>query len=612
MGMFWVVNSMGKNNFAENVATAPYNFVPLNSTVISSDNDSSVITGIHDRYDYLERLTGYLECKLETLTPIYIRDGLTEEEVKAKKEAKDNSNFFSPAGQIRIPGSSLRGMIRTLVEIASWGKFGFFEDRNLYFRGFADNCKNLREEYDSQMRSYDMESERTIYKMLAGYMVKEGFKYFIYPAEKTGKKEKQFYNMKIEEASEEIKKIGKKRENYNYYKLKDGRSIVVSGLMSNKKDPELSKKHDWVINKIDRNIQNKIEIPEIDIQNYNRDESRGNKVPDLLKLCYGDKEVPCFYVEWLDGENNKRVSFGNTALFRISYQKSIGDHIPINGIKNKEKIDFANAIFGNTFEGEKDSNVNPIAGRVFFEDAKLVNPNNNCLMDEEPPGILLGPKPTSFQLYLEQDSNIVDELKNYNYGARIRGNKFYWHKSGDKWEYKYHDQGNSNEKVKPKKIQSVKSHTEFKFQIRYENLSENELGALLFALKLPEGCAHKIGMGKPYGLGSVKITPTLYISDRSWRYLTLFNRDGWELAEFKQKDRMLNQTVSAFEEHILEDMSDSDKGEASSLWDTRRLKQLKTLLDVEKGKELESNDKTDYMGIKQFKNRGVLPLPDNV
>lgn len=42
---------MGKNNFAENVATAPYNFVPLNSTVISSDNDSSVITGIHDRYD---------------------------------------------------------------------------------------------------------------------------------------------------------------------------------------------------------------------------------------------------------------------------------------------------------------------------------------------------------------------------------------------------------------------------------------------------------------------------------------------------------------------------------------------------------------------------------
>ncbi|MGB9929011.1 MAG: TIGR03986 family type III CRISPR-associated RAMP protein, partial [Methanosarcina sp.] len=380
---------MGKNNFNKNVATAPYNFVPLNSNVIYSDNDSSVITGIHDRYDYLERLTGYIECKLETLTPIYIRGGLTKEEVKAKKEAKDNSNFFSPAGQICIPGSSLRGMIRTLVEIASWGKFGFFEDRNLYFRGFADKCKNLREEYDSQMKPYDKESKSSIYKMSAGYMIKEGFRYFIYPAEKTGSKDKQFYNIKIEEASEEIEKNGKEREIYNYYKLKDGRSIVVSGPMSNYKNPELSKKHDWIINKIDINIQNRIEIPETDIQNYNRDETRGNKVPNILKQCYDDKEVPCFYVEWLDDENNKRVSFGNTALFRISYQKSIGDHIPINGIENKEKIDFANAIFGNTFEGEQDPDINPIAGRVFFEDAKLVNPNNNCLMNEETLGILL-------------------------------------------------------------------------------------------------------------------------------------------------------------------------------------------------------------------------------
>lgn len=602
---------MGKNNFNKNDATAPYNFVPLNSTVIS-DNDSSVVTGIHDSYYYYERLTGYIECKLETLTPIYIRGGLTKEEVKAKKEAKDNSNFFSPAGQIRIPGSSLRGMIRTLVEIASWGKFGFFEDRNLYFRGFADNCKNLREEYDSQMKPYDKESKSSIYKMSAGYMVKEGFKYFIYPAEKTGSKDKQFYNIKIEEASEEIKKIGKKRENYNYYKLNDGRSIVVSGPMSNKKDPELSKKHDWVINKIDINIQNRIEIPEIDIQNYNRDETRGDKVPDLLKLYSDDNEVPCFYVEWLDGENNKRVSFGNTALFRISYQKSIGDHIPINGIKNKEKIDFANAIFGNTFEGEKDPDINPIAGRVFFEDAKLVNPSNNCLMDKESPGILLGPKPTSFQLYLEQDSNIVDELKNYNSGARIRGNKFYWHKSGDKWEYKYHDHGSSNENIKPKKIQPINSHTEFKFRIRYENLSENELGALLFSLKLPEGCAHKIGMGKPYGLGSVKITPKLYISDRSGRYLTLFNGDGWELAEYKQKDRVLNETVSAFEEYILQNMSPSDKGKASSLWETHRLKQLKRLLDFEKGNELELNKKTEYMNLKTFRYRDVLPIPEDI
>ena len=70
--------------------------------------------------------------------------------------------------------------------------------------------------------------------------------------------------------------------------------------------------------------------------------------------------------------------------------------------------------------------------------------------------------------------------------------------------------------------------------------------------------------------------------------------------------------ICDIEEHILEDMSDSDKGKASSLWETHRLKQLKTLLYVEKGEELESNKKIEYMDIKQFKNRGVLPLPEDV
>lgn len=630
MGIFWAVNSMRKknkckshsqnfnssnrsksikndksrNNRNSDLATAPYNFVPLNSTVIS-DYDPLVITGLHDRYHYLERLTGYIECKLKTLTPMYIRGGLTEKEVEAKKEIKDNSNFFSPAGQITIPGSSLRGMIRTLVEVASWGKFGFFEDRNLYFRGFADKCKNLREEYDRQMKPSDKESKRSIYKMSAGYMVKEGFRYFIFPAETVGKESKQFYDLKRKESSKKIEDIGEKREEYRYYKLDDNKFIIVSGPMPNKK-------HDWIINKIDKDIQNRIEIPEIDILNYKRDESRGDNVPNLLKECTNDKEVPCFYVEWLDNENNKRVSFGHTALFRLSYQKSIGEHIPINDINNKEKIDFANAIFGNTFEGENDPDIDPIAGRVFFEDAKLVDPNNNCLMDEAIPGILLEPKPTSFQLYLEQDSNMKDELKHYNSGTGIRGNKFYWHKSGEKWEYRYHNLDNSNKNITQKEIQPVKPNTEFKFRIRYENLSEIELGALLFALKLPEGCAHKLGMGKPYGLGSVKLTPELHISDRNRRYSTLFSSDGWELAIFKQKDKMLKETVSAFEEYILEDMSTSDKGKASSLWETSRLKQLKMLLDVEKGKELERESKIEYMNLKQFEDRSVLPHPEDV
>ena len=59
-------------------------------------------------------------------------------------------------------------------------------------------------------------------------------------------------------------------------------------------------------------------------------------------------------------------------------------------------------------------------------------------------------------------------------------------------------------------------------------------------------------------------------------------------------------------------MNTSDKGKALSLWETHRLKQLKTLLDVEKGRELESNEKTGYMDLKKFRGRGVLPIPEDV
>lgn len=45
-------------------------------------------------------------------------------------------------------------------------------------------------------------------------------------------------------------------------------------------------------------------------------------------------------------------------------------------------------------------------------------------------------------------------------------------------------------------------------RIRFLNLHEEELAALLYALELEDGLAHKLGYGKPLGLGSVRIRVT--------------------------------------------------------------------------------------------------------
>jgi len=572
--------------FNDYVAHAPYNFVPLNTSVVPVGKPTC-----HDKY-YPKMFTGYIDCELESLTPIYTRSTLTEDEVTNDGEAKNKSDFFSPAGKIRIPGSSLRGMIRNLLEIASWSKFGFYEDKNLYYRSFAD-VSSIRDEYKEHMNPEQEGS--SVYNMSAGYLVKKDFEYSIYPAKEKPSKKTPTKNVQFEQIDgQSARKLVKNYSAINYYKLMDGRSLIVSGRMPRKKD--------WIINEIDRSPEKRIEISENDVINYEVDENR--KAPSLLEWCKKDDEVPCFYVPWVDAKGNERISFGHTGLFRIAYKKSIKEHIP--PVHNDENvIDFAHAIFGNTSKESTDS----FAGRVFFEDAKLVDQNVNPCMEEKIPKILLGPKPTSFQLYLEQDSTNRKKLKHYNSETMIRGNKFYWHKSGDTWEKE--NQNEFNQKIETK-IKAVKPTTLFKSKIRFENLSKNELGALLFVLKLPNGCAHKIGMGKPLGLGTIRITSKTYVSDRKARYLTLFDNCNWSLAEAEIKEKDVNEIIAVFENHILQNMSDTEKDGASTLWETYRLKQLSLLLNVDKGKELESKGKIDYMELSEFRQRNVLPHPENI
>ncbi|HLO86049.1 MAG TPA: TIGR03986 family CRISPR-associated RAMP protein, partial [Nostocaceae cyanobacterium] len=52
----------------------------------------------------------------------------------------------------------------------------------------------------------------------------------------------------------------------------------------------------------------------------------------------------------------------------------------------------------------------------------------------------------------------------------------------------------------------VKPNTTFNFNIDVTNLSDIELGALLWLLSLPENHYHRLGGGKPLGFGSIKLT----------------------------------------------------------------------------------------------------------
>ena len=620
-----------------NPAYAPYNFIPLSQKVVEINPSIPPNNKYHT-----DRNTGWIDLGIEAITPLYIRGTLTSKEVEDQKDIKDKVEFFAPAGKIRIPGSSLRGMVRTMLEIISYGKFMFFEDRRLYYRGLADRS-NLREEYQRKMSSYDSQRKRSAYKFSAGILRKseKRKKGLHFEIVSSGSNFKQIPKI---QAKKRVLGLGQKDyPRFKFYKLKEG-FLVVSGDMPNKK-------REWLINYPSDNAE-VIPIPDEDALNYNNDRTRHKDVPNLLDIARNKKEVPCFYVRWEDEKGNDRVSFGHTGMFRLSYEKTIGEHINslnhrlndqvLNKLKKEisqksynaiekfkdsefaswelestlerekiekkeiikilqisEKIDFAEAIFGNE---------NTHAGRVFFEDAFLAQTQDGLHMETVTPKILASPKPTTFQNYLVQGSDEVKQLNHYNSNASVRGYKMYWHKSCEQKQWVETDHAKINENPNQyTAVKPVNREAKFSGRIRFENLSDNELGALLFALDLPEGCAHKLGMGKPLGLGSIRISSKLYLSNRNKRYKNFFSE--WDNKIEQTANTDIERMKRKFEQYVLEKVGEDVK---KSLWETDRLREFLVILGVDFGRELEEKGQIRYMTIgptNEFKNRYILPRP---
>lgn len=110
--------------------------------------------------------------------------------------------------------------------------------------------------------------------------------------------------------------------------------------------------------------------------------------------------------------------------------------------------------------------------------------------------------------------------KRYEFGgddksSEIPGRKFYIHHpwSVDKIKKnQFNDKNNDKPKtddIKPNKnnrtIEPLEKGNDFDFEVRFNNLREWELGLLLYSLELEDSLAHKLGMAKAYGMGSVQI-----------------------------------------------------------------------------------------------------------
>ncbi len=607
---------------------APYNFVPLPEKVYPAP----CVKKDHFAEYNSEARTGWIDLTLTTETPLYIRcgpdvnkicnhEGTEQDHAKLTRTHRHRQNFFhhgNPDCPV-IPGSSMRGMIRSLVEIMGFGKMQWFANKQLIYRAVGDRS-SLGEQYrdlmlgPNQKTRPKMKFEYPVSKLRGGYLEKNGPDWAIRPAREF--KGESFVHVEDNHCPsgrlgtvkdvfvKPVSRTATTRSNPNLelnLAYTDVSATKQSGYKKGVlvRSGNMHRKHMHCVIYEKDPCAKLIPIPRHKWKLYEEDRDMTRGIPTRKLTKDGD---PLFYLVDASGE---LVFFGPTMMFRLPYKHSIQDFVP-QAIRDPKTIDIADAIFG-TIDSDP-----PLKSRVFFEDLRWNGQNSPFMQNHNgrrSPKILSGPKPTSFQHYITQDN--LQNLHHYNSSPKktmLRGHKRYWHKRGAKpFENELRDDSTQHTVIRP-----VKEATIFEGRIRFENLSDLELGALLSALQLPETMRHQLGMGKPLGMGTARIEATLHISERigaGSRYTSFFTNGGkLNLGELSPKEN-LKISDNAREEFRKAIVQHCSSPLSTDLWKIPRLQVLALMLEWQ---DPPNKTETEYQPLNAWRDRRVLPTPHDI
>jgi hypothetical protein len=545
-------------------ARAPYNFVPLpgiKKPVPLPDIHPERLRA-QDRY-LPGLLSGSISFELKALTHAFFG---------GQHEATNKTFILN--GKAVIPSATLRGLLRNAVAIVSHGKFGpVDEQRRFYFR---------TNPYDKNQVSYTTQ---------AGILKYEDGRYVIYPTDFSSEgPHLNFKSMGVYGPSGVI-------ENIQYGRWRHGSDFIVK--------PYSNQNKIWRIHAPGVGTK-PIELTQQDRDTFADDfDLRSTSFPgqdsfkeymNLIACARSSafhQGVPVFFIQ---EPVTQRIFIGNTKGFRLPFSQSLGDLIPQNFRMNAANgLDFAEGLFG-TLDGPEGK---ALRGRIRVENA--YGPAENELEQPKNLGILLSPKPSAVQMYLEQPQGVrtpKNRLRKYNSdGSKLRGRKLYHHRlfkdSGE--EPDYFTPGTNGMQKNLNQIQTIKPHALFRARIHFMNLLPEELGALLFVLDLPEGFAHKLGMGKPLGLGSFSIQDMkLNIWKTETLYAQVFSENG-ELASPEAEDQSTSVRIykTTFEQFILKEI----KSQHQNLWETDMMQHYAAILDTKDKNTPDWLDETSYMGM---------------
>lgn len=464
----------------------PYNFVSIDEAVVRSEPQTGTLSGV-------------ITCELETLTPLFIPntsraeafgenelrsyDFYSYQEVNGKTNGKDHRPI--------LPGSSLRGAIRSAFEAVTNSCMVSCDDENTLYRRTS-----VPRKFFGIIEKDETTGERVLYKatkierdekLRGDHQTGEALDRGIYLRGEVGPKKKYDAIM-------------------CYKPGKDGRC----------KDEETRFSED------DRQWTNFLEVWRLyqnkqgAIKGVNENDDHYG-YPGLLTA---DK-IPVYYT-YLDGKEFLYIA--PAALTKEVFSRTIkellilqGEHQPCD---DGETLCPACNLFGMVGKTARASrlmfrdgtpNTNDESWKEWYEEARILP-------------ILANPKITATEFYMQEVKGAA--YYNYDYSVqyarvgngqgkpkneavrshlrqpKLRGRKFYWHRPSV-----MPATGEPNAKMQVK-VRPVKAGKRFQHEIAFDRLTKAELETLLWVLTFGEQNgthAHKLGHAKPYGYGSVRI-----------------------------------------------------------------------------------------------------------
>lgn len=558
---------------------APYNFVPFHTKGSSGAAGSAQkgrVEKVLVRYQNIENIprhdiidpalkTGEIHVIMRAETPVFVSDGHKQ---KVGDKTVDDPHFFRGAnGQFMLPGSTIRGMVRENMQILGFGLVSpgeDLEDYQVYFREMSaargSAGDSLKQYYrgvlgietgrDDRGRSYSIPR-----RVEAGYLRCDGSGYYIQPTKapyirvpkgssalaQAGLSDGYAKTVKVAYVAKDSRLDAIRPSDRPVDGMEQGVLLYTGMPIGGGKD---SKKHNarYLFPAADEDAI-RVDISKEDELSYRIDwEDRVNFLkayydPRFWALPEEGEEKPVFYVR-----HDGHTYFGMSLFLRIGYSHRFSDGLPAPDPKIARRegsipLDYVHGMLG--FAGKEHS----YRSRVSFGDFSAEGDPEECPAVQT---ILGQPKPSWYAGYVE-DGKHYNENEFY-----LRGYKLYWLKDAGAVPVP-----EGKEKV-GSTLRPLPEGTVFRGVIRYKNLHPDELGLLLWALRLEDGCCQSVGMGKPYGFGRMKLTidqlleydvgalyapdslcklPASGNQDNIERYIKRYDSYAWEALHIKKPSK---------------------------------------------------------------------------